>query len=376
MATSSPERYIGLMSGTSMDGIDAVLVDFSETQPKLLATHTQAWPVSLQQALINARDIPDNELDSLASLDLETAEIFADACAGLLKNSGYQAEDIIAIGNHGQTIRHRPDIENPFSLQIGNAEKLAELTRIDVISDFRTADIKAGGQGAPLVPAFHQAIFHDNIKNRVIVNIGGIANITVLVKDTTEDVIGFDCGPGNTLMDAWMTKHNQQQYDTDGNFAASGKTNVKTLATLLMDDYFQLTAPKSTGFEYFNLDWLESKIHHNNTSTKINSADMQSTLCDLTAISIIRAINQYAEVTDEIYICGGGAHNKELMRRLENLTTASVATTENLGVHPNWVEAMAFAWLAYQYNHELSGNLPSVTGANKAVLLGVKTLAQ
>ena len=370
MASSQAELYIGLMSGTSMDGIDAVLVDFSEQQPKLLASHTQAWPASLQQALIKARDIPDSELDSLTSLDLETAEIFSEASLNLLKKTDYQTEDIIAIGNHGQTIRHRPDIENPFSLQIGNAKKLAELTRINVISDFRTADIKVGGQGAPLVPAFHQAIFQNKTKNRVIVNIGGIANITVLAKDITQDIIGFDCGPGNTLMDAWVTKQKQQSYDIDGKFAAEGKTNVQILATLLMDDYFQLPAPKSTGFEYFNLDWLENKIHN-----EINSADMQSTLCDLTATSIIRAINQYAKNTDEIYICGGGAHNKELMHRLQNLTKFSVTTTEFLGVHPNWVEAMAFSWLAYQHNNDQTGNLPSVTGANKAVKLGVKTPA-
>jgi len=363
-----------------MDGIDAVLVDFSQSQPELLATHTQAWPASLQQALIKARDIPDSELDSLTSLDLSTAEIFSEASLNLLKKTHYLAKDIIAIGNHGQTIRHRPDIEKPFSLQIGNARRLAELTKINVISDFRTADIKVGGQGAPLVPAFHQATFQSKTKNRIIVNIGGIANITVLAKDTSQDVIGFDCGPGNTLMDAWIIKHQQKNYDADGALAASGQTNVKILATLLMDNYFQLAAPKSTGFEYFNLSWLSKKTESmqepiSTFTTKPGIAEIQSTLCDLTATSIIRAINQYAKNTDEIYICGGGAHNKELMRRLQNITKSFVTTTETLGVHPNWVEAMAFAWLAYQYNNERTGNLPSVTGANKPVKLGVKTLA-
>ncbi len=370
MASSQAELYIGLMSGTSMDGIDAVLVDFSQPQPKLLATHTQAWPIPLQQALIEARSIPDDKLDSLTSLDLETAEVFAEASLTLLRKTDYDTKNIIAIGNHGQTIRHRPDIESPFSLQIGNAKKLAELTNINVISDFRTADIKAGGQGAPLVPAFHQAVFQSNTKNRVIVNIGGIANITILTKEATQDVIGFDCGPGNTLMDAWITKHKQQPYDAFGKFAASGKTNVKILATLLMDNYFQLAAPKSTGFEYFNLGWLETNTHND----VISPDDMQSTLCDLTATSIIRSINQYAANTDEIFICGGGAHNKELMRRLQNLTQSSITTTEALGVHPNWVEAMAFAWLAFRHNNNLTGNLPSVTGARKTVKLGVKTL--
>ncbi len=367
---SSPELYIGLMSGTSMDGIDAALVDFSATQPVLITTHSHAWPDDIQQALIAARDLADDKLNTLFSLDEQCAEIFAEACFELLKNSAFQAEDIVAIGNHGQTIRHRPDIAEPFSLQIGNAKKLAALTGIDVISDFRTADIEAGGQGAPLAPAFHQAVFQHEKINRVMVNIGGIANITALAAGENQKVTGFDCGPGNTLMDAWIMHHEQKSYDADGALASSGKTSVGLLARLLMDDYFQLPPPKSTGFEYFNLEWLNRFIEN-----EITAADMQSTLCDLTATSIIRAINQYAASTEEIYICGGGVHNKALMSRLQVLTKCPVTTTEELGVHPDWVEAMAFAWLAYQHKHQLSGNLPSVTGATKAVILGTKTPA-
>ncbi|MCK5395481.1 MAG: anhydro-N-acetylmuramic acid kinase [Gammaproteobacteria bacterium] len=368
MSSSQPELYIGLMSGTSMDGIDVALVDFSTLQPRLIQTLSHAWPDDIQQALIDARDIPDAELSSLTSLDTITAETFSEACLKLLANTSYQAQDIIAIGNHGQTIRHRPDIKNPFSLQIGNAQKMTELTGIDVISDFRTADIKTGGQGAPLAPAFHQAVFHNNKLDRVIVNIGGISNITVLPKDKNKAVTGFDCGPGNTLMDAWMSQYKQQKYDAGGELASSGKTDARLLATLLMDAFFQLSPPKSTGFEYFNLEWLNKHIDKG-----FDHADIQSTLCDLTATSIIRAINQYAPDTEEIYICGGGVHNKELMRRLQALTKCSVATTEILGVHPDWVEAMAFAWLAYQNIHQQTGNLPSVTGANKPVVLGTLT---
>ncbi len=372
MSSSQPELYIGLMSGTSTDGIDAALVDFSEPRPKLVSTHSHIWPDDIQRALIAARDISDNELPSLSSLDTQTAEIFAAACFKLLDNTSYQPQDIIAIGNHGQTIRHRPDIDNPFSLQIGNAQKLAELTRIDVISDFRTADIKAGGQGAPLAPAFHQAVFHHNETSRAIVNIGGIANITVLPKDKNIRVTGFDCGPGNTLMDAWISQHKQQHYDAGCAFASSGKTNATLLANLLMDDYFQLAPPKSTGFEYFNFKWLDKHLD-SVPDSKMDSADVQSTLCDLTAASIIRAINQYAPDTDDIYICGGGVHNKVLMHKLQTLTKSSVTTTETLGVHPDWVEAMAFAWLAYQNIHQQTGNLPSVTGASKSVVLGKLT---
>ncbi len=382
MSSSQAELYIGLMSGTSMDGIDAALVDFSQTErsgarAKLISTHSHAWPDDTQRALIDARNISDDKLFSLSSLDSQTAEIFANACFRLIDNTSYQSQDIIAIGNHGQTIRHRPDIDNPFSLQIGNAKKLAELTRIDVISDFRTADIKVGGQGAPLAPAFHQAMFQHEKISRVIVNIGGIANITVLPKnelskDKNMKVTGFDCGPGNTLMDAWTSQHKQQPYDTGGAFASSGKTNATLLASLLMDEYFQLAPPKSTGFEYFNLKWLGNYLA-TATSSKMDCADVQSTLCDLTALSIIRAINQYAPDTDEIYICGGGVHNKVLMHKLQTLTKSSVTTTETLGVHPDWVEAMAFAWLAYQNIHQQTGNLPSVTGATKSVVLGKLT---
>ena len=353
-----------------MDGIDAVLVDFSRPQPKLIQSLSHPWPADVRHDLIEARKIPDDKLSSLNALDIQTAEIFAEACLKLLATTSYKAIDIKAVGNHGQTIRHRPEIENPFSLQIGNAQVLADLTGIDVVSDFRTADIESGGQGAPLVPAFHQTMFSCEKTNRVIVNIGGIANITVLPKDKNQTVTGFDCGPGNTLMDIWVQQHKQQHYDANGDFAASGKTNVSLLAHLLMDNYFQLAPPKSTGFEYFNLDWLNTYDLND-----MNNADIQSTLCDLTATSIIRAINQYAVATDEIFICGGGVHNKTLMQKLQTLTTCSVSTTEKLNIHPDWVEAMAFAWLARQNTHQQYGNLPSVTGADESVVLGKLTPA-
>jgi len=374
MPTSKPELFIGLMSGTSMDGIDAALVDFSEAQPKLIASHGLPWPDDIKQALLAAKDIPDEALDTLGGLDLATAETFAEACIQLLDKSPYQAKHIIAIGNHGQTIRHRPDITQPFSLQIGNAKRLASITGIDVISDFRTADIKAGGQGAPLAPAFHQAVFRSDDINRSIVNIGGISNITVLPKDRTQPVTGFDCGPGNNLMDAWISMHTGKTYDENGRLAATGKTDMGLLARLLLDDYFQLAPPKSTGFEYFNLQWLNRHEGINSSSENI-IADMQSTLCDLTATSIIRAINQYAGDTGEIYVCGGGAHNQELMKRIQSLTVSNVASTGALGIDPDWVEAMAFAWLAYRHNNKLPGNLPVVTGASGDVVLGRLTPA-
>jgi anhydro-N-acetylmuramic acid kinase len=360
-----PEYYVGLMSGTSMDGIDAALVDFSGDSPALISTHNQPWPSHILSKLHASQKLDNNEIRELDALDTTLGEHFADATNQLLQHAGIETSDILAIGSHGQTVRHCPDAKHPFSLQLGKAEVITKQTGIHVISDFRTADIKAGGQGAPLVPAFHQAVFQNTELNRVIVNIGGIANITVLPKDPAQSVTGFDTGPGNTLMNAWMMKTLQQAYDKDGTLAASGTTDATLLATLLTDKYFALTPPKSTGFELFNLGWLDQHIKHD-----MEIADIQSTLCDLTATSIIRAINQYATDMDEIFICGGGAHNTELMGRIQNLTKCPVKTTRHLGIDPDWVEAMAFAWLARRTLNGQTGNLPSVTGARENVVLG------
>lgn len=370
------DLYVGLMSGTSVDGIDAVLVDFSADTPQLISSLNKSWPDDIRQAIFDTRQLADNQLNTLEQLDNEIAEVFAQASNELLQQTDHTADEIEAIGSHGQTIRHRPDAQPAFSLQIGNAQRIHKLTDICVISDFRRADINAGGQGAPLVPAFHQHVFQSKEKNRVVVNIGGFANITVLPKNTNEAVIGFDTGPGNCLMDAWINQHQQKKYDEKGYLAAGGKTRVGLLARLLMDEYFKLPPPKSTGFEYFNLDWLNKTLGKDSALMPNNAediADIQSTLCDLTAVSIMRAINQYAGATDEIFICGGGAHNTELMKRLQALTTCPVNTTEMLGVHPDWVEAMTFAWLAKQKVNVLPGNIPEVTGASHPTVLGVTT---
>ena len=360
--------YLGLMSGTSVDSIDAALVDFSGYAPSLLASHNQPWPVEVRKAILQTRELDDDALDTLQTLDVATADCFAEAANACIRQAGLDASQVEAIGSHGQTIRHRPDAATPFSLQIGDPQRIAKLTGIDVVSDFRRADIEAGGQGAPLVPAFHNAVFRSAEKSRVIVNIGGIANITVLSKDLLLPVTGFDTGPGNTLMDAWTVQHRQQTFDRDGAFAASGRSDARLLANLLMDEYFRQPPPKSTGFETFNLDWLQAHL-----TDDIDPADVQSTLCDLTAVSIMRAINQHAPDTDEIFVCGGGAHNPELMRRLQSLTALPVASTAQLGIDPDWVEAMTFAWLARQFKQALPGNIPQVTGAREAVVLGKLT---
>ncbi len=361
-----PEYYVGLMSGTSMDGIDAVLVDFSGSLPQVVSTLSQPWPDTALDELHTTRKLKDNELNHLDALDESIGEIFADTTNQLLQKVGIDATEILAIGSHGQTIRHRPDAEQPFSLQAGNAKVIAKQTGITVVSDFRTADINAGGQGAPLAPAFHADIFRSQHEDRAILNIGGIANLTLLPADSTQPVTGFDTGPANTLMDAWIKKVNNVPYDNDGAFAASGKTNESLLTSLLSDDYFKKSPPKSTGFEDFNLNWLEKHIKR-----KLAAQNVQATLCELTAISISQAMENYASSTKHLFVCGGGIHNQHLMARLKHhLNNCTIESTEALHIHPDWVEAIAFAWLARRTLNGQAGNLSSVTGASEAVVLG------
>lgn len=362
------EYYVGLMSGTSMDGIDAVVVDFSnEKNPKLLCSHSHSWPDDVYQQLLASRQLADAQLDQLHDLDIHLAEIFAEATLTLLEKAKLSAKDIIAIGNHGQTIRHRPDATPPFSLQMGDAKTLAQKTGIPVVSDFRTADIKAGGQGAPLAPAFHQAVFRSETETRGILNIGGIANLTVLAADQSKPVTGFDTGPGNNMMDAWTVKNYGGKFDDKGNFARSGTVNDKLLKQCLSDAYFKIPAPKSTGFEQFNLDWFNTQQDHCEDKN-ISVTDIQATLCELTVRSISDAMNPSIK---HLLVCGGGVHNDYLIQRLQqHLPDCKIESTEVYGIHPDWVEAMAFAWLAKQTINKQTGNLPSVTGASKAVVLG------
>jgi len=360
-----PEYYVGLMSGTSMDGIDVALVDFSNSQIKLTASHLMDWPYEICNEIIAAYQLSDDNLKNLHELDEITGEMFAKATNALIDKAGIQVKDVIAIGSHGQTIRHKPDGPDPFSLQIGNAQTIAKLTGINVVSDFRTADINAGGEGAPLAPAFHNAVFRSLEENRTILNIGGIANLTVLPADMTQAVIGFDSGPGNTIMDAWTLRHQNKKYDKNGEWAESGKINTDLLDKLLQDAYFARLAPKSTGFEHFNCEWLETHL-----TEKLNPTDIQTTICELTAHSIADAIKRYS-INSRILVCGGGCHNKYLIKRLQNQLPANIIeSTKDYGVHPDWVEAMTFAWLAKQTIDGKPGNIPSVTGAKSEVVLG------
>ena len=357
---------VGLMSGTSMDGIDAALVDCYSAKPHLIATHSKAWPDAIRAQFEQAQQLDDAAVFELHELDRAIAEQFANATLELLALANTATDEIVAIGSHGQTIRHRPQIDNPFSLQLGNGQHIAELTGIRTVSDFRSADIKAGGEGAPLAPAFHNAVLRNHNENRCVINIGGIANITLLPADESIPVSGYDTGPGNNLMDGWTRQARSLPYDSGGEWARSGSVNDALLARLLADDYFRLLPPKSTGFEYFNQDWLRQHI----TET-IADTDIQATLCELTATTLADAIKASEIAVKRVLICGGGVHNSYCLERLQTqLDTVPVESTERYGVHPDWVEAMSFAWMAQCHIERKPGNLPSVTGARKAVVLG------
>jgi anhydro-N-acetylmuramic acid kinase len=356
------ELYIGLMSGTSADGIDAALVDFGGQYPKLLEGLYQPYSDELRGKIIQLCQKGDNEIERLGELDVLLAEEFANLVNELLDKHALSADAICGIGSHGQTIRHHPQ---RFTLQVGDPNIIAARTGITTIADFRRKDMALGGQAAPLVPAFHHYVFATSQSDRAIVNIGGIANVTLLSKDSP-GVIGFDTGPGNTLLDAWIFKHQQKRCDEKGNWARTGMIHPALLNQLLNDAYFSLPAPKSTGREYFNLNWLSRFL-----SSAISPQDVQATLLELTAQSIVNAIKTHF-TQGEILICGGGVHNEFLMERLAQLAKANftLASTQQYGIHPNWVEAMAFAFLAKQTLTRQYGNLPSVTGAKKAAILG------
>ena len=363
------ERFIGLMSGTSLDAIDVALVEFDSHYPKLIASHSQALPAELRDTLLSLNRSRAGEIKRMAIADVQWAQQAADAVNRLLSQTSLTAHDISAIGSHGQTIRHAPNDETPYTLQIGDPNTLAELTGITTAADFRRRDLAAGGQGAPLMPSFHNAMLRVNDETRVVVNIGGMANITVLPADPDEDVIGFDTGPGNVLMDAYIQTCLGKSYDEGGHWAASGSVNTDLLTRLLRDKFFKLPPPKSTGRELFNLRWLER--HLKRIKKRIVRKHVQASLCELTAVSISEAIQEYAADAKSIIICGGGVHNTALMFRLQCLLEhQQIRSSEDYGIDPDAMEAIGFAWLAQQTVAIQAGNLPSVTGATHPVVLG------
>ena len=358
------------MSGTSLDGIDVALTSLSESGEFQFVT-AQTFPFSkalyckLQCLIVNQTCT----LQDFGEADIALGRLIGLSINQLLATQQLTAKDITAIGSHGQTIFHSPIGELPFSLQIGDANLIAEITGITTIANFRQRDIAAGGQGAPLVPAFHQALFSSPNEDRVIVNIGGMSNITLLPTSSDEPILGFDTGPGNVLLDYWTKRHLNKPYDHSGEWAASGKCNNEILRQLLDEVYFKQAIPKSTGRELFNQQWCEIKLAEYTQQT--STADIQATLVELTAQTIANDITVYSKPNSSIFVCGGGAHNDYLMSRLQALVgDKKVFTTNALGIHPDWVEACAFAWLAYRTMTKQTGNLPSVTGAKHPVILG------
>lgn len=358
--------YLGLISGTSADGIDAALVRFDDHTPQLVDALTHPWPEELRTRILAvAQDETRLDLDAYGRLDVAIGRCFADASQQLLARNREHAASVRAIGSHGQTLRHRPSGEYPFTLQVGDPSVIAERCGIDVVADFRRADVAADGQGAPLLPAVHAMLLGRADGVRVVLNLGGIANITVL--DPAGHVLGLDTGPANGLMDAWHRRHRGGAYDANGAFAASGRADESLLAALLADPYFALPAPKSTGREHFHLAWLEQ---HAGVSA-LFPEDVQATLLELSARSIVQAIDRHAPAALDVLVCGGGVHNGVLMRRLaELLGTRELASTARHGVDPDYLEATAFAWLARQRLLGLPGNLPAVTGARGPRVLG------
>ncbi|MGH8124794.1 MAG: anhydro-N-acetylmuramic acid kinase [Rhodanobacteraceae bacterium] len=356
--------YLGLISGTSADGIDAALVRFTPTL-KIIATCTFAYPESVRlNVLALARSAAAVALDAYGALDVELGEYFADAALALLHQAGIDAQQVAALGSHGQTVCHRPSALHPFTLQLGDPNVIAERTGIVTVADFRRADVAAGGQGAPLLPALHAALLTDPEAPRAILNLGGIANVTLLTPG--KPVLGFDTGPANCLLDAWSAHMRGTPRDEAGAWARGGHLDTALLERLLGDAYFALPPPKSTGREYFNLDWLDAHL-----SPGIQSADVQATLLQLSARSIAQALHVHAPGLRGIYACGGGVHNDALMDALRTeVADVQLDTTAALGLDPDFVEAIGFAWLARARLEGTPGNLPSVTGARGPRVLG------
>ncbi|NIP17561.1 MAG: anhydro-N-acetylmuramic acid kinase [Xanthomonadales bacterium] len=362
------ELFIGLMSGTSADAVDAVLVDFGAPRLRLRGALNHPIPPDLRAELLdlNRPDRPQ-ELERLGRLDVAMGRLFAESATALLSHCGVERDRVAAIGSHGQTIRHCPAGEAPYTLQIGDPNVIAEHTGITTVGDFRRRDVAAGGQGAPLVAAFHEVVLAADRETRVVVNIGGMANLTILPGERMRPTRGFDSGPGNVLLDHWAGRHQGRPFDERGGWARAGAVHPDLLKALLADPFFSSSPPKSTGRERFNGEWLDrvaARFH-------AVAVDVQATLSELTAVSIAAAVCEHAPDAARVLVCGGGIHNADLMARLErHLAPMPVESTSPHGVDPDWIEAMAFAWLARRRLDGLPGNVPSVTGARHPVVLG------
>ena len=359
------ELIIGMLSGTSRDGVDAVLVNFSNGSMDILHASCTPYPTAIKltlDQLLETGAAPSKEITKL--LDDNLGVFFARVAQDLVRETGMEMRDIHAIGSHGQNVWHQPSGENPVSIQLGKGALIARNTSTTVVTNFRSADIKAGGQGAPLAPLLHRKLFHSETEDRAILNIGGIANLTVL--PAKGGVTGFDCGPGNCLMDAWTNRHLQKDYDDNGRWAAKGKVDHDLLSRMLADPYCTQPPPKSTGLEHFNMTWLENMLG-NTTPPEV---DVQATLAELSAQSVGRSLEE-AGLPDRLLVCGGGVHNAFLMRRIAAaLPDVIVESTARYGADPDWLEGLLFAWLTRERLNEKTQDTPSITGADHPVLLG------
>jgi len=360
------ELIIGMLSGTSRDGVDAVLVNFSSGSMDVLHALCVPYPPAIKLTLDQLLETGAPPAENVAGLlDENLGRFFARIAQNLVREAGMEMRDIRAIGSHGQNVWHQPRGENPMTIQLGRGDIIARNTGTTVVADFRNADVKAGGQGAPLAPLLHQHLFRSEKEDRVILNLGGIANLTIL--PTKGGVTGFDCGPGNCLMDIWTKRHLQKDYDNNGNWASKGRTDTVLLERMLQDPYFSQLPPKSTGLEYFNMAWLENMLD----DSGLTQVDIQATLVDLTALSVSRSLRDTGQPT-RLLVCGGGVHNTFLMRSLAAALPDSIVTsTARYGADPDWVEGLLFAWLARERMNESAQDTPPITGADHPVLLGV-----
>jgi len=372
-----PELYVGLMSGTSLDAIDAVVVSIDANNVRLIASYEHPFPGDLREQILGVATGRSTTLPEIGLIDHRLGKLFASAVNELLNHARLTSQEITAIGSHGQTVFHSPSGDSPFTIQLGDANLIAAMTGINTIADFRRFDMALGGQGAPLVPAFHRYLFKARDSTTVVLNIGGIANISVIHPDA--EVIGFDTGPGNVLLDSWCEHHTGQRYDQGAQWAAQGEVNTVLLHQFLSDLYLAMQPPKSTGREHYNLTWLKEQLalqpdrQTANAFESISAQDVQRTLCEFTAVSIAQQVREYKQGKDcELLVCGGGTYNPLLMELLQHhLQDWFILPTSDRGIPEDFMEAMAFAWLARQRWHNQPSNLPSATGAVCEASLGV-----
>lgn len=360
------DLYIGLISGTSVDGVDAVLAEFGDRECRIARAQTTPYPSELAERVRSLIETPTTSLAALGALDVAVGRFFAACAAALIRSAALMPAEVAAIGLHGQTIYHSPAGPEPFTLQIGDPNYVAAALGVPTVADFRRLDMALGGQGAPMVPAFHEWLFGSSDELRIILNIGGIANVTVL--GPGEPALGFDTGPGNALLDQWVLRCRGERFDRDGAWSAAGSSDRRLLQILLEEPYFDLPAPKSTGRELFHLGWLEQRLAL--LPERPSEENVQATLAELTARSIADALRRLGHHGERLIVCGGGAYNRDLLGRLERLTGHTVETSAALGLAPDWVEGAAFAWLARARLLGVPGNVPNVTGARQPAVLG------